>query len=207
VDEQTALIAAIRAEPDEDTRRLVFADWLDEHPCEHGLEAAWASLIRTQIDLHRMVNSAELRTETYDDRFSTLLNTETELLTGPLGDWFADQLGGVIDPELLTRFDLNGIQRGFPEVLEPCDSHWWLVQAEHLLAQLPITNVAFSRLPRCEQREEGIILVEEYSLSPPVSREFIMDEETVMATCTERWPGVEFEVLRFSGEIQLMPLI
>lgn len=29
--EQAALLAAIRTQPDEDTPRLVFADWCDEH--------------------------------------------------------------------------------------------------------------------------------------------------------------------------------
>ena len=47
------LLAAIRANPGDDTVRLVFADGLDENA---GSEAdhARAALIRTQIELHRM---------------------------------------------------------------------------------------------------------------------------------------------------------
>src|SRR3990172_3974329 len=42
----TALVAAILAEPDEDTPRLVYADWLDEND-----QPEWAEYIRLQIFL------------------------------------------------------------------------------------------------------------------------------------------------------------
>ncbi|MBN9118379.1 MAG: TIGR02996 domain-containing protein [Planctomycetes bacterium] len=53
--EERALIAAIIANPDEDTPRLVYADWLDEHadalPEERRTEArARAELIRVQVE-------------------------------------------------------------------------------------------------------------------------------------------------------------
>lgn len=47
--DETAFLAAIRAEPECDTRRLVFADWLDEQGSLN--QCRWASLIRTQIAL------------------------------------------------------------------------------------------------------------------------------------------------------------
>jgi len=43
-----ALLAAICAEPDEDTPRLVFADWLDEHD-----QSERAAFMRAQIELAR----------------------------------------------------------------------------------------------------------------------------------------------------------
>jgi uncharacterized protein (TIGR02996 family) len=48
VTEREALLHAIRLEPDEDTPRLVYADWLDEH----GDESDWthAEQIRVQIE-------------------------------------------------------------------------------------------------------------------------------------------------------------
>jgi uncharacterized protein (TIGR02996 family) len=42
--EREALLQGIYQNPDDDTRRLVFADWLDEHG-----EGPWAELIRTQV--------------------------------------------------------------------------------------------------------------------------------------------------------------
>jgi uncharacterized protein (TIGR02996 family) len=48
-DEQRALWAAIRAHPDDDAPRLVYADWLDEHG-----DAARAEFIRVQIERVRM---------------------------------------------------------------------------------------------------------------------------------------------------------
>jgi uncharacterized protein (TIGR02996 family) len=48
-DEQRALWHAIRANPDDDTPRLVYADWLDEHN-----EPARAEFIRVQCEIERL---------------------------------------------------------------------------------------------------------------------------------------------------------
>jgi uncharacterized protein (TIGR02996 family) len=47
--DRTALLAAICAHPDEDTPRLVFADWCDEHG-----EGKRAAFIRARIEYHRL---------------------------------------------------------------------------------------------------------------------------------------------------------
>jgi uncharacterized protein (TIGR02996 family) len=52
VDERRALMGAIIANPDEDTPRLVFADWLDEHGDEH--DRARAAFIRLQVEAARL---------------------------------------------------------------------------------------------------------------------------------------------------------
>ncbi|MBY0456405.1 MAG: TIGR02996 domain-containing protein, partial [Gemmataceae bacterium] len=49
--DRDALLAAIRANPDEDTPRLAFADWLDEHGDE--ADRARAEFIRVQCELAR----------------------------------------------------------------------------------------------------------------------------------------------------------
>src|SRR5262245_58489811 len=46
--DRDALLAAIRAQPDEDTPRLIFADWLDEND-----EPERAAFVRAQIELAR----------------------------------------------------------------------------------------------------------------------------------------------------------
>ena len=48
MDDRRALMAAILANPDEDTPRLVLADWLDEHGDKH--DQARAEFIRLQIE-------------------------------------------------------------------------------------------------------------------------------------------------------------
>src|SRR5438876_6690399 len=45
--DEDALLAAIVANPDDDTVRLAFADWLDERGGE--LDVAWAGFIRGQV--------------------------------------------------------------------------------------------------------------------------------------------------------------
>jgi uncharacterized protein (TIGR02996 family) len=49
MDDRQALMAAIIANPDEDTPRLALADWLDEHGDKH--DRARAEFIRLQCEL------------------------------------------------------------------------------------------------------------------------------------------------------------
>jgi uncharacterized protein (TIGR02996 family) len=53
VTEQDALLAAIFAAPDDDTPRLAYADWLDEHG-----EGVYAAFIRAQIARERLAEGA-----------------------------------------------------------------------------------------------------------------------------------------------------
>ena len=59
--DRAALLAAICAHPDEDTPRLAYADWLDEHG-----DGERAAFIRAQIEYHRL-RSADTATATIDD--------------------------------------------------------------------------------------------------------------------------------------------
>ena len=49
MDDREAMIAGIAADPDDDLRRLVFADWLDEHG-----EPERAEFVRLQVELPRI---------------------------------------------------------------------------------------------------------------------------------------------------------
>jgi uncharacterized protein (TIGR02996 family) len=77
-----AFIESIREAPDDDTHRLVFADWLTDHG-----ESARAELIRVQCELARL--------PTVDPRYPELHLRQLELIaeheTEWLGDW-ADRL-------------------------------------------------------------------------------------------------------------------
>src|SRR5262245_30142891 len=49
--EEDALLAAIHANPDDDTPRLVYADWLDEHD-----QPERAEFIRVQVEVSHMTD-------------------------------------------------------------------------------------------------------------------------------------------------------
>lgn len=59
MDERRALMAAIIANPDEDTPRLALADWLDEHGDEH--DRARAEFIRLQVQAEKLPNGGAAR--------------------------------------------------------------------------------------------------------------------------------------------------
>ena len=83
-----AFLATIREEPDDDTPRLVFADWLEEHNDPRG------EFIRLQCELNRWVPDV--------DRRSALQNRERELLREHRKKW----LGSLANlPESRCRFD------------------------------------------------------------------------------------------------------
>src|SRR5262245_47849809 len=58
---EQAFLDAIRADPDDDTPRLVFADWLDEHGDADA--RARAELMRVQCELARWVPDLRRRTQ------------------------------------------------------------------------------------------------------------------------------------------------
>jgi DNA processing protein len=75
--DRDALLSAIRANPDDDTPRLMFADWLDENepdvkPRRRTGKAAsvspssWASLIRAECEFERLRNDGSAEAAVYD---------------------------------------------------------------------------------------------------------------------------------------------
>ena len=81
--DETALLAAIRAAPDDDAPRLIYADWLDEHG-----QPERAEFIRVQCELARRETPA-LRSGR-----SRLLAAHHDFFAGPLAA-----------PHLRFRFD------------------------------------------------------------------------------------------------------
>jgi uncharacterized protein (TIGR02996 family) len=66
IDTELALLRAIAAHPDEDTPRLAYADYLDEHGGE--VNALWAELIREQVLLCPKVRRVFLAGSDFWDR-------------------------------------------------------------------------------------------------------------------------------------------
>src|SRR5262245_6887248 len=105
-DEQ-ALLAAIIAEPEEDTPRLVYADWLDEHD-----RPARAELIRVQISLARTKGQPdpENRRTGWHSRLRNLLHQHSrkwrrELPKVPTAIWGPFERG-FVESVHLTPFSL-----------------------------------------------------------------------------------------------------
>src|SRR6266542_126090 len=124
--DEAALLHAIGEHPDEDTPRLVYADWLDEHGTTEA-DCARAEFIRVQIDRARIPED--------DDRQAELEARERELFAvyGKAWEYPAE------------RFQLHAYRRGFVERLDPsADSFFDETESyEELLAMTPIRELHF----------------------------------------------------------------
>src|SRR5262245_41658733 len=122
--DRDALLAAIRAAPDDDAPRLIFADWLEEHG-----DADRAEFIRVQVELDPFERSegdldrfrrAFVRKDpsaplppsfpTELQQYATLAGIEQDLLKANRFNWYGSM--GRIDED--TGANLNiGFRRGF----------------------------------------------------------------------------------------------
>ena len=125
--DREALLAAIRMHPDEDTPRLVFADWLDEHGEEFD---GWrAAFIRGQIagarpKLHKWMAR----------KWFAILPRDFEIRKGKYL-WFHE----------LPHASAS-IVRGFIERVR-CTAADWLANADTILAEHPVRRVRLTTWP------------------------------------------------------------
>lgn len=97
--DRQALLAAIRAHPDEDTPRLAFADFLDESG--DAFFALWARLIRAQIET--------ANAERFSPRWLELVGEQKRLFAARPKEW---------TPNWNTRLGPLAIRRGFREAAD-----------------------------------------------------------------------------------------
>jgi uncharacterized protein (TIGR02996 family) len=123
---EIAFLRAIVAAPDDDTPRLVFADWLDEHG-----DADRAAFIRVQCQLARLPAD--------DPNRQPLLDRQRQLLERHERAWRAElpRLAGVRWGEW---------QRGFIVRAEVANAKTFREQAAHLFAAAPVQILQFERL-------------------------------------------------------------
>lgn len=122
-DEQAALLRNIRANPDDDLSRLVYADWLEERG-----DTPQAELIRFHIERDRLPTDSPRR-------FDLAIHTGM-LLALHRDRWVSD---------LRQRFGITGVEfvRGIPEEVElPLVA--FAAVSDELFATLPIRHVLFS---------------------------------------------------------------
>jgi uncharacterized protein (TIGR02996 family) len=104
---QAGILQAILADPDDDTPRLVYADWLDEHGNES--ERARAEFIRLQIDLARQDTDSPRRRE-QAFRARTLLDQHRQEWLAPFQDIVQHEplfVRGFVEKIDLTSEDLE----------------------------------------------------------------------------------------------------
>jgi uncharacterized protein (TIGR02996 family) len=130
--EQEAFLQAIIEEPDDDTPRLVYADWLDEHG-----EDDRAEFIRVQC------LQASLPWD--DDRQSELLAREARLLARHYEEWTA-VCGGWPDRESDGSPGI-GFRRGFIEHLRHAQLDYFLEWAHAIFAACPVRHLQMQLTP------------------------------------------------------------
>jgi uncharacterized protein (TIGR02996 family) len=124
-DEQAALLSAICAEPDEDTPRLVYADWLQEHGDEEQ-----ATFIREAVRLEWL--------EDYEDDLRGKIAARLTATVIRNGERWLGELG------------VTGSQptydRGMVEDLGYDGIHQFMEDAPTLFARVPVRSVAIGDL-------------------------------------------------------------
>jgi uncharacterized protein (TIGR02996 family) len=143
MDERQSLLAGVRADPDDDAPRLVFADWLEEYGDAH--DRAWAEFIRVQIELDRL--------DRWSDRYAMLNSRVSELLDQLPGDFEAgfpswaelepyDPTRGWCPPQGMDSFSWS--RRGFRATAwaSPAD---FAARAHDLFSTFPVQCVVFAR--------------------------------------------------------------
>jgi uncharacterized protein (TIGR02996 family) len=145
-DDGAALLRAIREHPDEDTPRLVYADWLDERGGESN--GARAELIRIQIPAAQKARRKNLRSVGL--RISTGMSAHEHDLIRRFVASGAD--GWRDDLPVLNgvRYDNSSVyerfERGFPWQVLARDVDTLLAVAPELFEKVPITYLHLEKL-------------------------------------------------------------
>lgn len=105
--DEAALLAAIRVNYQEDTPRLVYADWLDEHATNEA-DRARAEFIRVNSEVLQL--NGDYQAPECTEHWWRLVNRQHELVERYQREWFS--------------------QFPFPEVLQPSD--FWCGFPKHI---------------------------------------------------------------------------
>src|SRR5438093_7159540 len=125
MDDEAAILSAIAAHPDEDTPRLVYADWLDDHAAylaDPDAARIRAEFIRIQCELKKLEDAPRSEHDRYIElyrRQDAILTRDQRSLLGKLGQELSD-----VDLNRSVVFD-----RGFVAELK-LDASLFLKSAE-----------------------------------------------------------------------------
>ncbi len=211
MNDEAGFLAKICAEPEDDTHRLVFADWLDENG-----QPARAEFIRVQIKLAKMdaesmgpvgMVSRESPYRASSLRLRYLVRREQELLFASPAPGEANGINWLPSPlfDLLAREDRvifpDGDRfqwrRGFVERIT-CTAADWLAHGDVIRAACPVTKVALTTLPDIEvdsmleaESEIAASLMhrDSWHTFPDVPTEGLPESLLKL-----EWPGITFEL-------------
>ena len=136
MNQDEAFLQAIRAEPDDDTPRLVYADWLDEHG--GAPERARAEFIRVQCRVRHLNRNDPVR--------AALKDREEQLLAEHCRDWIEPIVEAMREERwrrrFLERFEPEYcFERGFVEYLR-LDAEVFLDRAGAITRLTPLRRLS-----------------------------------------------------------------
>jgi uncharacterized protein (TIGR02996 family) len=188
-----ALLAAVLANPDEDTPRLVYADWLQEND-----QPERAEFIRGQVDVAVVEASLGYLTPASGRRQGAARGEwlgelpGLELFEGNRygtfpGDtrvgWRRQHVpGSPPQPEIVAEF-----RRGFVAEVR-CTGNDWFKHAAAILAAHPVRRVTLTAWPR----PNGRSLEEAFEVNRRVNPDSPADYGTVAGFISELWPAIAF---------------
>lgn len=180
------LLAAILANPADDTVRLAYADWLDEND-----EAARAEFIRGQIHCYRVHGPGLYGKGLLNDRERELLYSEpfSPHITVPgLTLSVADGRFSWVTPEG-TGIACEA-ERGFVESVT-CTAADWLSHSDAIRREHPVTRVVLKTWPTLrEMPNRGLLRYQPGMFDHVVT----FDHAWWLQALVSVWPGVTFEL-------------
>jgi uncharacterized protein (TIGR02996 family) len=141
MNERQGLLRAIVEYPDDDTHRLVFADWLEEHD-----QTGWASLIRAQCSLAKLLVQ---QSEPFQWNDACLLT----VLVPELRDQLLAPFHVLTDNSLQELHFRAWVRRGFIEGIEIIGgpaARDFVLSASTIADQVPIRHIRFTRQDYCD---------------------------------------------------------
>lgn len=188
-DEQAALLAAIVAEPDEDTPRLVYADWLQEHGDDEQ-----AQFIRDSIQIEWLEDYEDDKREQMGKR---LVSTEMQN-----GDAWLAALGLV---ELEPVYD-RGLVVG--AVYNDLESFW--AESSLLFARAPVRELTIHMHATTSRESNGsfyeiwampeFLALRELRLTNSYARAFVSWEQFITSPCLMNLEALSLTEVGLSDE-------
>lgn len=147
--DEAALLAAICAEPDDDTARLVAADWYQEND-----QGDRAEFIRTQIAVEKTEFVCDRRdVGVCNCDYCTLRDRERNLLSlHP--QWYLLPLPNLSSPPTGGSFTTR-LTRGFISNIT-CDADWWVKHFDEIRTRAPITDVRLWTWPATGETADAV---------------------------------------------------
>ena len=142
--ERQALMRAVCDNPDDDTPRLIFADWLDENGDE--TDRVWAQFIRLQCQLARMGEGSWNPGD--EEAWATLLAQTDRLFDANRAAWEARlYLRSGLDP---GTSDWGDFRRGFSELLAICGAAMPRISWDRVYSASPIRELSLTAMEHAE---------------------------------------------------------